>query len=95
MASYPLGNPVQPHYRGTVESLDMSGRWWVTVDNAGLHPATIIESWAYPQVVTGVGTAGTAHTHGPGHSLTTGDRVLVAVVNGNIDDLVIIGRLPS
>jgi hypothetical protein len=34
-----------------------------------------------------------AHTHGPGHTLVEGDRVLVVAIGGNIDDLAIIGRL--
>ena len=94
MANYP-GVGVQAHYRATVQSADVTGRWWVTIngDPLNLRPAVLVDIASWPASVTGPASTGTAHTHGPSHALTSGDRVIVGTIGGSLDDLFIIGRI--
>lgn len=93
MAALPGASLANGAYRATVDARDATNTYWVIVDNYGRHPAHMLESWVWPLVATGAASAGTAHTHGPGHIVAKGDRVLVLAVAGSIDDLIILGRL--
>lgn len=88
-------------FRGVVRSVTAEGRATVVVPRLGrghvYGPAQVLEGGWTPGALTGPvdgAVAGLeAHQHTAGAPLAAGDEVLVAFLEGRVDDLVILGRL--
>lgn len=84
-------------YRAVVARVTATGAVYVTVDRlTGPHefgPVTIAQGpWTAGLATEAAGVG--PHAHGLGVDLAKGDRVVVAFVEGRVNDVVVLARLP-